>query len=111
MIGKKGRIRFWSIAVIVISIVIIGGLIFVFRGDKNLCEEIDDEGLLIECNECEGAYDSVDCRDMIYIKFAELKKDVSLCKNLILEYNLDDCKKNVGLRISRRESVEIERGI
>lgn len=86
MLGKKGRIIFWSI---IILIIIVGFLIFVFNGDK--CKFIDDEDLFKRCELCEDEETEIVCRDNVYQEYAFLKSDLELCNKLVLEHRKQDC--------------------
>jgi len=98
MINKK-----WLfLGIIILIIAIIAVFVFYFFNKQDLCKKINDEKLLNECVLCKQAYDAIDCKDRVYISYAMLKKDVSLCKNIIRDYNKEDCEVRVKISSSYR---------
>tara|TARA_Y100000310_G_C20287791_1_gene625737 strand:+ start:137 stop:487 length:351 start_codon:yes stop_codon:yes gene_type:complete len=97
MVSKKAI--FFGVLVIAIIVVLV--FVFPLNNQKNVCKEIDDEALFADCESCSDAEDIIDCRDVVYRDFAFLRKDKSLCDNLIQEFRKRDCLMNFEKIIAR----------
>jgi len=91
----------YLIAGLVILIILAVVLVIYFFYKPDLCKKIDNEALKQECSLCNNAYDIVDCKERVYIRYAILNKDVFLCKNIIRDYNKEDCLARVNFNYKR----------
>jgi len=101
MINKK-----WLfLGIIILIIAIIAVFVFYFFNKQDLCKKINDEALKQKCLACESAENPVDCKDSVYVEFAFLKKDLSLCEDLTKEHKRIECRVNLEKSILRGSGV------
>ena len=104
MINKKYLI----IGIIILVVMIIVVFVFYFLSEQDLCKKINDETLKQKCLACESAEDPVDsayCKENVYTGFVFLKKDKSLCNDLIQNYKINECKANLEKVLKRGDAV------
>jgi len=99
---RKGLIIFLGIIVLIIVIVVLG---FYYFSDQDLCKEINDGTLKQRCVSCENNEDPVDCKEKVYVDFAFLKKDKSLCNDLVQEHRKRECLVNLESTVVRGSDV------
>ncbi|MHA1988909.1 MAG: hypothetical protein ACW98D_20005 [Promethearchaeota archaeon] len=99
---KKGLIIFLGIIVLIIVIAVLG---FYYFNDQDLCKKIDDETLKQKCVSCENNEDQVDCKEKVYVDFAFLKKDKSLCNDLVQEHRKRECLVNLEGAVMRGNNL------